>query len=192
MKIKLLTAFLLFATFAFSTNSFAALQAGNSVVLAGTSPNINFSETAVGAGLSIGVRFNLAEDIFTDSEEKNITRDHIFTELEAFGNQFFSGEIKQNFGGRLNLGYEFFGVRVFGSGGYVVSTFDYQEQGSASQSASEGAPFFGVGLGYDLTKNIGLRLNSMFYSFDFTPKNSSYQNVEVNVSAVTLGLSVHF
>ena len=40
----------------------------------------------------------------------------------------YSGEIKQNFGGKLNLGYETHGFRIYGSGGYVASTFDYQEQ----------------------------------------------------------------
>lgn len=178
-----------------NTASFAAsgINGGSSTVPAGESPYKSFSESAVGAGLSIGARFNLAEDIFTDSEDKNSkTRDHIFTEIEAFGNQFFSGEIKQNFGGRLNLGYEIKGIRIYGSGGYVASTTDYQETGNTKQSVTASAPFFGIGLGYDITKNIGIRLNSMFYNFDFTPKNSGYKSVEVDVSAVTLGLAVHF
>ncbi len=173
--------------------SFAAISGGSSTLGGANSTNKSFSESSVGASLSAGVRFNLAEDIFTDSEEsKNSTKDHIFTEVEAFGSQFFSGEIKQNFGGRLNLGYEIFGVRIFGSGGYVVSSTDYQETGQTKQSITQGAPFFGAGLGYDIIKNVGLRLNSMFYNFDFTPKNSEFKNVEVNVSAVTLGLSLHF
>ena len=176
-----------------STTSFAAIGGGSSTVPAGQYPEKSFSESAVGAGLSAGVRFNLAEDIFTDSEDKkSTTKDHIFTEIEAFGNQFFSGEIKQNFGGRLNLGYEIHGVRIYGSGGYVASTTDYQETGNTKQSVNASAPFFGIGLGYDITKNIGIRLNSMFYNFDFTPKNSGYKSVEVVVSAVTLGLAVHF
>ena len=175
-----------------STTSFAAIG-GSSTVSTGQSPEKSFSESAVGAGLSVGVRFNMAEDVFTDSEDKNsITKDHIFTEIETFGNQFFSGEIKQNFGGRLNLGYEINGIRIYGSGGYVSSSIDYQETGNTKQSVNASAPFFGIGLGYDITKNIGVRLNSMFYNFDFTPKNSEYRSVEVNVSAVTIGLAVHF
>ncbi len=173
--------------------SFAAVGGGSSTVPTGESPYKSFSESAVGAGLSLGVRFNMAEDIFTDSEDKNSkTKDHIFTEIEAFGNQFFSGEIKQNFGGRLNLGYEIKGIRIYGSGGYVASTMDYQETNNTKQSVIASAPFFGIGLGYDITKNIGIRLNSMFYNFDFTPKNSGYKGAEVDVSAVTLGLAVHF
>lgn len=178
-----------------NTASFAAsaINGGSSTVPAGASPYKSFSSSGVGAGLSVGARFNLAEDIFTDSEDKkSTTKDHIFTEIEAFGNQFFSGEIKQNFGGRLNLGYEIKGIRIYGSGGYVVSTTDYQETGNTKQSVNASAPFFGIGLGYDITKNIGIRLNSMFYNFDFTPKNSGYKSVEVDVSAVTLGLAVHF
>ncbi len=193
-KLKFL---LLVTTFYASLNtaSFAAsgINGGSSTVPAGSSPYKSFSESAVGAGLSVGVRFNMAEDIFTDSEDKNSkTKDHIFTEIEAFGNQFFSGEIKQNFGGRLNLGYEIKGIRIYGSGGYVSSSIDYQETGNTKQSVNASAPFFGIGLGYDITKNIGVRLNSMFYNFDFTPKNSEYKSVEVDVSAVTLGLAVHF
>ncbi len=173
--------------------SFAAVGGGSSTVPTGESPYKSFSESAVGAGLSLGVRFNMAEDIFTDSEDKNSkTKDHIFTEIEAFGNQFFSGEIKQNFGGRLNLGYEIKGIRIYGSGGYVASTMDYQETNNTKQSVIASAPFFGIGLGYDITKNIGIRLNSMFYNFDFTPKNSGYKGAEVDVSAATLGLAVHF
>lgn len=202
MKIKSLAIFLTAVSFfIFPSFSFAAINGGSSTLDGGggggssssLSSNKSFSESSVGAGLSVGFRFNLAEDIFTDSEEKNsATKDHIFTELEAFGNQFFSGEIKQNFGGRLNLGYEIFGVRLYGSGGYTISSVDYQETGQAKQSVSQGAPFFGVGLGYDITKNVGLRLNSMFYNFDFTPKNSEFKNVEVNVAAASLGLSLHF
>jgi hypothetical protein len=184
----------------FSASAFAALNGGSSTVPAGTIPNKNFSDSAIGAGISAGIRFNLAEDVFTEAEEignkskevENRKRDHIFTEMEVFGNQFFSGEIKQNFGGRLNLGYEFKGVRIYGSGGYVSSTIDYQETGNTKQSVSEGAPFFGIGLGYDLTKNVSVRLNSMFYNFDFKPKNSGYQSAEVDVTAVTLGLAIHY
>lgn len=194
MKLRFLTIFSLsLSALLFANQSFAALNGGSSSVASGAVPNKSFSESAVGAGLSAGVRFNLAEDIFTDSEDKNSkTKDHIFTEIEAFGNQFFSGEIKQNFGGRLNLGYEIKGIRIYGSGGYVASTMDYQETGNTKQSVTASAPFFGVGLGYDITKTTSIRLNSMFYNFDFTPKNSGFKSVEVNVSAVNLGLAVHF
>jgi len=212
-KIKFL--FLIIALFASRySNSFAAstINGGSSTVAAGESPYKNFSESAFGAGLSFGVRFNMAEDIFTDSEDKSFqclggesrcdvsktginnskTKDHIFTEIEAFGNQFFSGEIKQNFGGRLNLGYEIKGIRIYGSGGYVSSSTEYQETGNVKQSVSASAPFFGIGLGYDITKNIAIRLNSMFYNFDFKPKNSEYKSIKIDVSAATLGLAVHF
>ncbi|GDX36465.1 hypothetical protein LBMAG18_09760 [Alphaproteobacteria bacterium] len=176
-----------------STASFAAIGGGLSTVPTGQSPFKSFSESAVGAGLAFGVRFNLTEDIFTDSENKNSkTKDHIFTEIEVFGSQFFSGEIKQNFGARLNLGYEIKGIRIYGSGGYVSSSIDYQEIGNNNQSINASAPFFGIGLGYDITKNIGIRLNSMFYNFNFTPKNSQYRSVEVDASAVTIDLAVHF
>ena len=194
MNLRFLTIISLFVTtLLFANQSFAALNVGSSTVLAGDSPYKSFSESLVGAGLSAGVRFNLAEDIFTDSEDKNSkTKDHIFTEIEAFGNQFFSGEIKQNFGGRLNLGYEIKGIRIYGSGGYVASTMDYQEVGNSKQSLTASAPFFGVGLGYDITKTTSIRLNSMFYNFDFKPKNSGFKSIEVNVSAVSLGLALHF
>jgi opacity protein-like surface antigen len=209
MKMKLALPFL-FATLIFSNQSFAALNGGNSS-LASESAGKSFSESSVGAGLSAGVRFNLAEDIFSDSEDeisacrdkdfcdetKKITqnsgvKDHIFTEIEIFGNQFFSGEVKQNFGGRLNLGYEIYGVRIYGSGGYVASTVDYQEQSGESESIMASAPFFGGGLGYDINKNIAIRLDSMFYNFDFAPKNSGFKNVKVDVAAVAVGLALHF
>ncbi len=194
MYLRFLTIISLFvSTLLFANKSFAALNVGSSTVLEGKSPYKSFSENAVGAGLSAGFRFNLAEDIFTDSEDKNSkTRDNIFTEIEAFGNQFFSGEIKQNFGGRLNLGYEIKGIRIYGSGGYVASTMDYQEVGNSKQSLTASAPFFGVGLGYDITKTTSIRLNSMFYNLDFKPKNSGFKSIEVNVSAVSLGLALHF
>jgi hypothetical protein len=207
MKIKSLVIFLAaISLFIFSNSSFAAIQGGSSTLgdgsggssSSGASSYKSFSENSLGAGLSAGVRFNLAEDIFTESEEESKVQsrkskvDHIFTELEVFGSQFLSGEIKHNFGGRLNLGYEIYGVRIYGSGGYAISAVDYQQTGQAKQSVNKGAPFFGLGLGYDITKNIGIRLNSMFYNFDFTPKNSEFKNVEVNVAAATLGLALHF
>ena len=194
MKTKSLIISLISASLFILPNlSFAAISGGSSTLGGANTTNKSFSESSVGASLSAGVRFNMAEDVFTDSEDKNsITKDHIFTEIETFGNQFFSGEIKQNFGGRLNLGYEINGIRIYGSGGYVSSSIDYQETGNTKQSVNASAPFFGIGLGYDITKNIGVRLNSMFYNFDFTPKNSEYRSVEVNVSAVTIGLAVHF
>ena len=187
-----------------SNFAFAALDGGNSI-LASNLPSKDFSESTAGVGLSAGVRFNLVSDLFTDSEEvefkktkdsaKDLTRknaDHIFTEIAIFGNQFLSGEIKQNFGGKLNLGYETHGFRIYGSGGYVVSTTDYQEQNQPKQSVSEAAPFFGGGIGYDITKNISLRLDGMFYNFDFKPKNSAFQKVNVSVAAGTVGIGVYF
>lgn len=196
MNEKLKTLFIAITIFAsISSKSFAAsgINGGSSTVQAGESPYKSFSENSIGAGLSIGARFNLAEDIFIESEDKNSkTKDHIFTEIEMFGNQFFLGEIKQNFGGRLNLGYEIKGIRIYGSGGYVASTIDYQETSNIKQSYLSSAPFYGIGFGYDLTKNISLRLNSMFYNFNFKPKNSEFKSVEINVSAVNLGLGFHF
>ncbi len=60
------------------------------------------------------------------------------------------------------------------------------------QKVNKGVLFSGLGLGHDITKNISIRLNSIFYNFDFTPKNSEFKNVEVNVVATTLGLTLHF
>ncbi len=192
MKFKLTTLTTLIAL-TYSTASLAALNGGTSTVADGASPNKSFSQTSFGAGLSAGLRFNLAEDIFFDSEEKKANaKDHIFTEVEAFGNQFFSGEIKQNFGGRINLGYEIKGIRIYGSGGYTTSTLTYQEQGKPSQSVASSAPFFGFGIGYDITKNVGIRLNSMFYNFDFKPKNSEFKSVEVETSTFNLGVGIYF
>jgi hypothetical protein len=168
------------------------------------SSNQSFSESSAGVGLSAGIRFNLVSDVFTDSEEIELNRkndlaknskqnpDHIFTEIGIFGNQFLSGEIKQNFGGKLNLGYETSGLRIYGSGGYVASTFDYQEQSKTKESLVKSAPFFGGGIGYDITKNISLRLDGMFYNFDFKPKNSSSQKVDVSVAAGTIGIGFYF
>ncbi|MES2677875.1 MAG: hypothetical protein V4612_06175 [Pseudomonadota bacterium] len=164
--------------------------------------NKNFSESSFGAGLALGVRFNLADDIFFDSQEVEFGNkankpsskksDHIFTEIGVFGNQFLSGEIKQNFGGKINLGYETHGFRIYGSGGYVASTFDYQEQGQKKESLIKSAPFFGGGIGYDITKNISLRLDGMFYEFDFKPKNSGFNGVNVSVAAGAFGVGVYF
>lgn len=177
----------------FANQSFASLNVVSPTDASGAVPNKSFSESAIGAGLTAGFRFNLAEDIFTDSDDKNSkTKDHIFNEIEVFGNQFFSGEIKQNFGGRINLGYEIKGIRIYGSGGYVASTMDYQETENTQQSIITSTPFFGVGLGYDITKNTSISLNSMLYNFDFAPKNSGFKSVEVNVLALTFGLAVHF
>lgn len=192
MKLIILAIFIYGSLIANSLAS-SVINGGDSKVVNGESDNKSFSQNGLAGGLSIGSRFNLAEDIFSDAEDKNSNiKDRIFTEIEAFGNQFFSGKIKQNFGARLNLGYEIKGFRIYGSGGYVASTFDYQEAKNSKQSLISSAPFFGIGLGYDLTKTISLRLNSMFYNFNFKPKNSEFKNVEVNVSGVNLGLGFNF
>lgn len=194
MKIKIIILSLFFTLTANLSQSFAALDGGSSLLSENSkTDNKSFSQNSLGAGLAIGFRFNLADDIFTDSEDKNSkSKDHIFTEIEAFGNQFFSGEIDQNFGGRLNFGYEINGIRIYGSGGLVASKMDYQEQGSSSQKVNSLAPFFGGGMGYDITKNISLKLDSIFYNFDFKPKNSEFRRVEVSVAAISLGLALHF
>lgn len=194
MKINhLKVIFFSLAVIFFSNQSFAALNGGSSTVSSGSIPNKSFSESGVAIGVFGGFRFNMVENIFTDLEESDDkVKDHIFIEPELFANQFVSGEIKQNLGARVNLGYEIFGIRAYGSGGYVLSTMDYQETGSTKQSVNKTVPFFGFGLGYDISKNTSVRLNSMFYNFDFTPKNSGFKNVEVNVSAVTLGIGYHF
>ncbi len=209
MKIRFFTIlFLLASPLLFANQSFGALDGGSSFVPTSSSdststtnssassafsPYKNFSQRLIGAGLELGIRFNLTEDIFTDFENKNSKKkDHIFTEIGAFGNKFLSGEVKQNFGGQLNLGYEIRGVRFYGLGGYVVSAIDYKETENNKQSISASSPFIGAGLGYDITKNISARINSMFYKFDFKPKNSEFKSVEINVSAVNFALALHF
>jgi opacity protein-like surface antigen len=201
MKTKL-TIFSLLFFLINPTQPLAALSGGDSS-LAGASSK-GFSENPLGLGLSAGLRFNLVEDIFSDSEEPQYkskhapktstaqNKDHIFAEIEAFANQFISGDLNQNFGARANLGYEIAGFRLYASGGYTASTTDYKEEDKSSQSVTASAPFFGLGLGYDITKNFSVRLNSMFYNFDFTPKNSDFNKINVDVAAVTLGLGVYF
>ncbi|MFT6106079.1 MAG: opacity protein-like surface antigen [Rickettsiales bacterium] len=201
MKTKKLLPLILFTAnfFLLPNFSFAAIQVN--------SPNQDFSDNAIGSGLTLGVRFNLANDIFTDSEEIEFNQktviestrkssskksDNIFTEIGIFGNQFFSGEIKQNFGGKINLGYENHGFRIYGSGGYLASTLDYQEQGQSKQSLLESSPFFGGGIGYDITKSISLRLDGMFYNFDFKSKTPNSENIDVDVATATIGLGFYF
>ncbi len=202
MKTQLTFFSLLFFLFNVSP-SFAALTGGTSSN--NSNSNKDFSERSFAVGLSAGIRVNFVEDIFFDSEESqlkskqntktsapNHNKDHIFAEIEACANQFISGELNQNFGARANLGYEISGFRIYASGGYVASTTDYKEEGNSSHSIIASAPFFGAGVGYDITKNLSVRLNSMFYNFDFTPKNSDFNKINVNVAAMTLGIGIHF
>ena len=85
----------------------ASINSGTSDIL-----NKESSISQSGIGLSLGAKFNLVEDIFTDaqkmdysflvgkaccgsikSSKKKLIEDHIFTEVEVFGNRFFSGKI---------------------------------------------------------------------------------------------------
>jgi hypothetical protein len=184
----------------------ASINSGTSEIL-----NNKSSISQSGIGLSLGAKFNLVEDIFTDaqkmdysflvgkaccgsikSSKKKLIEDHIFTEVEVFGNRFFSGKIDHNFGGRMNIGYEIHNLSIYGSGGYVIGNFNDQQIDNAKRSLRTKAPFVGVGIGYEITKNIGIRLNSMFYNFNYKTKDSEYANAKVSVSAFNLGLSLHF
>jgi len=195
MKLKYLTLIIPFIFVLFLTNqSYAELGDDTSSDVNNTS-NKTLSQNIAGTGISAGIRFNLMEDVFIESEDRNNKfkdKDHVFAEIETFANQFFSKKIKQNFGGRVNFGYEMKGIRIYSSGGYVASTMKYKETGNNRQSLIKSAPFFGVGFGYDITKRTSIRLNSMFYNFDFKPRNSGFKNVEVNNAAITLGLAFHF
>ncbi|MBL6664522.1 MAG: outer membrane beta-barrel protein [Rickettsiales bacterium] len=196
MKLKiLLTIVITFISF----NAFAAVKSNTTSNT--TSPTADVTESTIGVGLSVGKRLNLStnilSDIFFDEyDEENKrdekTKDHIFTEIEIFGNYNISGEINQDYGIRLNLGYEIEGFRLYPSFGYLKAKLDYIEDNSQKQSISESSPFVGFGIGYDITKNIGVRMNYSIYSIDFKPKNSVYDNVEVDVSTVNLNLAVHF
>ena len=173
----------------FANNSYGAFKSDTSS-LSGTE-NVRFTENLFGVSATAGIRFKITEQILSDIFELE-NKDSIFIETEGFFNQIVSGEINNEYGGRLNLGYEINKFRIFASTGYLVSSFDYVEDSSNKQNISQGTPFFGAGLGYDLTKNISLRLNSMIYSLDSKPKNSEFENIEIDVSSLSLGLALHF
>lgn len=186
MKIKILTILLIIVS---GSNCYAAFKSDTSTSL--DTNNIAFTETVSGISAIAGVRFKLTEQVLSDIFELE-TKDSIFVETEGFFNKILSGEIKHEYGGRLNLGYEINKFRIFASSGYLVSNFEYIENSQDKQNISEAVPFFGAGIGYDLTKNISLRLNSMIYSLDTKPKNSEFSNIEIDVTSVNLGLALHF
>ena len=191
-----LTIFLTSLIIIISSNSFAAFTSESGGGSGSSSQNntVDFTESSSGAGVSLGKRFNIASDIISDVffEDEKIVKDHIFSEIELFGNYNFSGEISQDYGARFNLGYEIEGFRIYPSVGYLKAKFDYVEDSSQKQTVSASSPFVGLGIGYDITKNVGVRVNYSLYSIDFKPNDSSYDNIEIDVSTVNLNLAVHF
>jgi len=155
-----------------------------------SSKNQNLHKNTLSLELSLGKRLELAKNIFSDPHEDNY-EDTLFSEAEIFVSKNIAGESIDNAGVRLNLGYSVTNMRVFLSSGYLGSYLKYQVD-DETKSKNKGSPFVGFGLGYDLSKNIGLRINSMFYRINFHPTGSQIQEVDIDVSAVNIGLSYHF
>lgn len=154
----------------------------------------HFSKHQYALGLSTGIRFNIAEEIFTNSDDnKNYPKDHFFNEIEVFGNNFFSNKIKHNYGLRINNGYEIYGTRIFISGGYIQSILNYRNiYNKKTKTNTKWSPFFGFGVGYDLTKNISIKINSMFYKIDYKAKNFDNLNQKFKFMSYNIGLSYYF
>lgn len=176
-----------------SNNSFAAIS--SEFDESSTQENTaDFTESTMGVGVSFGKRHNFTSGIISDIffEEEKIVKDHVFGEIELFGNHNLSGDINQDYGARVNLGYEIEGFRIYPSVGYIKTKFNYVEDDSYKKSITTSSPFVGFGVGYDITKNIGFRINYAQYSVEFKPENSFYDEIEVDVSTLNLNLAIHF
>jgi opacity protein-like surface antigen len=178
---------------------------------------INIEENIIGLEFSSGFRFKLANDIFSDSLEitdkcydqyqcqnnyqlseisNNNFADNIFIEGEIFATKYLSKNINHSLGTRVNLGYNIKSFRIFASTGYLFTKVNYNLQNSENKnlkiSQNKSLPFYGFGLGYDLTKNLSLRINSTFYQFDLSNPNISNSQSKISIKALSFGTAWHF
>lgn len=188
-KILCLTTLFLLTIFSFSfNNSFAAVDGGDTT--SGTTGSVkNFDETNFGAGVSLGYKLSVMEDLFTFDDSSD--HDYFYLNPNVFYNNYFTQTIKQNYGAGLDFGYGYKKFAGYVSAGYVGSNFDYKENGE-TQSMNKGAAFAGFGFGYNITKHIVVKLNTMFYNFDVKPKNSAYDKVAVDLNTANLQLGFNF
>ncbi|MDD2840404.1 MAG: hypothetical protein PHY80_04785 [Rickettsiales bacterium] len=169
-------------------NSFAAVDGGDTS--SGTTGSVkNFNGTDLGLGVSLGYKLSVMKDIYTFDDSSD--HDYFFINPNVFYNNYFSQTINQNYGVGLDLGYGYKNITGYVSAGYVGSSFDYKEN-STTQSMNKGAAFVGFGFGYDLTKNVVVKVNTMFYSFDVKPNNSAYEKVAIDLNTVNLQLGFNF
>ena len=178
---------------------------------------IHIEENITGFEFSTGFRFKLANDIFSDSLEitdkfydkyqcqnnyqlseisNNDFADNIFIEGEIFATKYLSKNITHSLGSRVNLGYNIKSFRIFVSSGYLFTKVNYNIQNSENKnlkiSQNKSLPFYGFGLGYDLTKNLSLRINSAFYQFDLSNPNISNSQSKISIKALSFGTAWHF
>ena len=194
-----------------------AMIASESNQINNESKKINIDKNIFGLEISSGFRINLVDNIFFDSLEISdycdnklqcrnnlqITEisnsnfaDNIFLEGEIFANKYLSKNITHSYGVRANLGYNINKFRIYLSGGYLSSKVNFNWQNSEEKtqkiSQNKSLPFYGFGLGYDLTKNLSLRINSAFYQFDLSNPNISNSQSKISIKALSFGTAWHF
>jgi hypothetical protein len=216
-KIIYLIIFILANFMFFISQDSVAMIASESYQINNKSSKINIDENIFGLEFSSGFRFKLANNIFSDSLEitdkcydqyqcqnnyqlteisNNDFADNIFMEGEIFATKYLSKNISHSFGTRVNLGYNFNKFRIFTSGGYLLSKVNYNWQNNEEKtikvSQNKSSPFYGFGLGYDITKNLSLRINSTFYQFDLENKDLQNSQSKISIKAFSFGTAWHF
>ena len=190
--------------FILSNQSFAAIGSP-SVGSSGSDLTRSFSENQYGYGLFASYEFSLLKGVTTlvddftsimdEDDESKVEEpakpiDKVFSSIDLFYNYYGDG-LDQNYGLSYSLGYAYKKFSIFASGGYVKTDFDYQE-GSNSQSISEGSGFVGGGLSYNITENIKTKLSFMSYNVGLAPENSVYNKVKVAIRTTNLSVGYSF
>ena len=148
----------------------------------------SFRKNDYGYGLSISKNFNLVNGIISDKEPYS---DYLYSEIGVFYNRF-GNKINQNYGPYYSFGYGYKMVNIYGSGGYVMTDFKYQEKDRDSQSLREGSGFLGGGLSFRLASNLKLKFDVMNYNLNFRAENSSYDKIKVNITSYVTTLGIYF
>ena len=144
----------------------------------------NLSKNQIGYGFWLGKDFILTKGIFTDNS------DYIFNEFSIFYNKYNSG-ITDNYGSSYSFGYGYDNFNLYASGGYVITDLTYSEN-KINSNIKQGAGFIGAGAAYKIHKNIKLKLDFMNYKIDFSPTQSFYNKVSLDVRTLTFGLGFYF
>lgn len=208
-----MTSSLIFSIFSFVVNAKNHPYVGINGIISDSKidiHDINLNKKSLGLGANVGYKINnngliIAPEAFFDylNNEKTLTSSS--EELNFINGQKYtvtfidSSKTKLNYryGARLNIGYEFNNkFSIVANYGLAAVNYKYnneyfyydefdgkQSEPSIKKRGSKISSIYGLGAGYNLNKNITLKLNANLQNFDYKIKESKVKNKIMTYSA---------
>ena len=152
----------------------------------------NFENSATGVGLNYRYAFNMNNFFIAPGAfiEKIGTE---ATETAGFD----KAKIDYRYGLKADVGYDIadaFSVYFTGGVSNTHYEIDWSQAELGKKSGNEAGYFYGLGLGYEITKEIGVRVEYNIQSLDLEAPKTIFGSTkaETDLSVMKVGVSYHF